>query len=1504
MVVILLVGYLSILFVANFTPAQRGLANVVERVLQRKLLTDVHIGRMELGLFNRVILHDVSIKDRHGETLLSADLLSAKIEYRALLERRISLRSVSLLDGDINLYKSHIDSAANYQFILDAFKSESEGPSNLNLTLNSLIIRRCHIAYNVNYQAHHSERLDVNHIDVEGLDANISLKCLTPDSINLRVRSFAFREQSGLDVRSLSFRLAANRRTCDISDFELSLPQSVFEEDELSAVYDGENVESFLKTIELSGKIRDARVSLSDIVCVAPVLSDFPYTFHLSTEFDVRPEAISLRDCALRESEDRLSLLVSADFSRRDGRVTRIISNLESLNIAEGAAQIFLDPIASDALIALVDRLGAINARAISTFEPSGESRVSAEFTSALGTLRTALRYNDGNLSGSVGSAALSLSPLFPTHEMPHDMDFIVDLNANFVEGSLQQADAKLKLKKTTYRDYQYKDVSLNAGWHHQQIQAKLLSTDPNASVEANLNGTFNGKKISALNFNTEIKNLNLAALNLDQWLGEATYSGQVQVAIPEIDGDALTGTLDVIDFKRQSLIKPEDIYNLSRLHLVLSPSRFGTHLLLDSDFARVELDGKPSMNAFKQTLSQLVTKAFERPADDFSEIDATENVIVETITTGKRDVSDEKPDVAYQFSFVLRRPDFFQQMLNLPLDFDGSVSLNGYISPIGGRSSVVASADRLDYGSFSLRRMRAYLHADDGQLSCLFQGVKRIANIDMKFALNAFTEKGVLHTDINWDDGINHSFNGQLQMMSDVSRRLDGGSQVNTQILPTTVTFGDTLWNVSAGNVQYADGQITVGGFRLSHADQSLAVLGRLSKDVDDNLCVMLQKVDVSYILSFVNLDVVKFSGLATGTICAKPSSEGHIEVDAQLHLPDFYFNDGLMGAADIKGRFSTVDKRLHLDADMQEIGVGSTKVQGYVGIGEKTIDLHVASKNTNLYFLRRYISDIFSNISGRTTGECHIYGPFKKIDFEGSEQANLYATINATGSSYHLSDGVVTITPGTFSFDNYSVTDDNKGTGTLNGKLTHNHIKDVHYDFTINASQLEFYNKARSVDLSFYATAYGTGRIRLYGRPGMFTADINIRPDAGTLFTYIVDTPEATTDAGLLQFRDKMEVQAEAEEASLFEPDSVASAKPARTAERKARKEEEEGSTDIYLNFLIDMDPAARLRVITDEKTGDNITLAGEGAIRATFYNKGSFQMFGTYTVSQGLFKMVIQEIFHKDFQIQRGGTIVFAGNPYEGDLNLQAVYTVQSATLADLGLNFSDKSVRADCVLNLGGKVKSPQITFDLSLPTVSEEVKQMVRQLITTEEDMNMQMLYLLGVGRFYNYDYASTDAAASGQSQGSVAMKSLLSSTLSGQLNNIISNAVGASNWTFGANLATGQTGWSDMEVGGALSGRLLNNRLLVNGVVGYRDRTTSTSNFVGDFDINYLLTPSGSVSLKAYSETNDRYFTKSSLTTQGIGILLKRDFSNFKDLFTTRNRQRQQKVDSVEVEGK
>ena len=254
-----------------------------------------------------------------------------------------------------------------------------------------------------------------------------------------------------------------------------------------------------------------------------------------------------------------------------------------------------------------------------------------------------------------------------------------------------------------------------------------------------------------------------------------------------------------------------------------------------------------------------------------------------------------------------------------------------------------------------------------------------------------------------------------------------------------------------------------------------------------------------------------------------------------------------------------------------------------------------------------------------------------------------------------------------------------------------------------------------------------------------------------------------------------------------------------------------------------------------------------------------------------------------------------VSFNGDPKAANLNVQAVYTVNSASLNDLIADASSSrgNVRVNCLLNLSGNLTSPSLTFGLELPTVSEEDRELVRSLTSTEEQMNTQIIYLLGVGKFYTYDYANN----TGQTD---ATSSLAFSTLSGQLNNMLSQVIDNQNWNVGTNLTTGEKGWSDVEAEAILSGRLLNNRLIINGNFGYRENTMRNTNFVGDFEAIWLLTKNGEFRLRGYNQTNDRYFTKSTLTTQGIGIMYKKDFMNWKELVDwflrrRKNRSSQQK---------
>ena len=117
------------------------------------------------------------------------------------------------------------------------------------------------------------------------------------------------------------------------------------------------------------------------------------------------------------------------------------------------------------------------------------------------------------------------------------------------------------------------------------------------------------------------------------------------------------------------------------------------------------------------------------------------------------------------------------------------------------------------------------------------------------------------------------------------------------------------------------------------------------------------------------------------------------------------------------------------------------------------------------------------------------------------------------------------------------------------------------------------------------------------------------------------------------------------------------------------------------------------------------------------------------------------------------------------------------------------------------------------------------------------------------------------------------------------------------NWNIGANLSSGMDGWNGVEAEAILSGRLLNNRLLINGNFGYRENVMENTNFVGDFEAIWLLTPNGEFRIRGYNQTNDRYFFGSTLTTQGIGFIYKKDFNKWYELFQWAIRKRNKEKD-------
>lgn len=471
------------------------------------------------------------------------------------------------------------------------------------------------------------------------------------------------------------------------------------------------------------------------------------------------------------------------------------------------------------------------------------------------------------------------------------------------------------------------------------------------------------------------------------------------------------------------------------------------------------------------------------------------------------------------------------------------------------------------------------------------------------------------------------------------------------------------------------------------------------------------------------------------------------------------------------------------------------------------------------------------------------------------------------------------VTFVPDEIKFKGDTICDRNGNIGIMTGSVYHQHLTNLSYDLGIKAKNLLAYDTHSFGENTFYGTAYVTGDCKIKGRSGEVTIDINAVPEKNSILVYNVADQTAIGSSDFISWKNH----------DVANNDSI---------DNDEDDNKVDISTNIRLNFLINCNPNATLKLLMDEKTGDYITLNGDGVLRATYFNKGTFDIYGNYIVDHGVYKLTIQNIIKKDFLFQKGGTISFGGDPYNASLNLKALYILNSVSLADLniGHSFSNNNVRVNCLMNITGTPNAPKVDFDLDMPNMSNDVKQMVYSLLNAEEEKNQQVLYLLAVGRFMaqNSNNASQGDAPQ-YSQTSLAMQSFLSGTISQQLNSVLNNVINSNNWNFGANISTGTEGFNNAEYEGLLSGSMLNNRLLFNGQFGYRDNPNATTSFIGDFDLKYLLFPNGNLAINVYNKTNDRYFTRNSLNTQGVGVVMKKDFTKFSDLFFWRKKNKKKK---------
>lgn len=1442
--------YTAIIILLHIPSIQTYIGGCVADALCDKFGTKVKVGRVDLGFINRLILDDSYMQDKNGEQMLRVSRISVKINLLALANGQIEITSAQFFGLHANLYKATPEAKPNFQFVVDALasKDSTKQKTPLDLQINSLIIRNGEISYRVLSRPSRPGKFSADDINARNISAHIIINRITDDSLNVKVKRIAFDERCGFKLKSLSLSAIACRTKTKIENFKLELPATLIQIPSLQASYRMKNGQIEMPTLQFDGSIKAPYISPSDLAVFVPTLTRLNMPPALDIQFNGTGSSLTVKKIIINTTDGSLQLVANGGVKNYPANPSWY-ANIDQLKAGQQAISNIYAVATGKNVPNIIERLGNVQ---ITGYVGGDKKNIAYEgkLHTSPGNLTLAFDKRGDKITAHMETVRFNIGSLVNDNKLGH-----ISANLNVHGSSKDNFAAQGRIYDFDYNGYKYRSLNLNATYRNKRLEGKANIDDPNVQLTAI--GTFvnNGAKPN-LQLKANIAHFEPNTLRLtDKWQ-QTAFAANIACDIKGSDINNADGSIELHDFAMRG---PETEYNINNVSVKTGYNN-GNHFLdVDSDFGTIDINGHFSYNTIVRSVLNMV--AAKLPT------------IPGLTHKPQREFND------FTLNASLNSTEWMNRLLGIPLEIHRPLNISGEIDDKNEKINLWCDVPSFTFNGNRFSDAFVNVESPSDTLKADIR-IKKLADRGkyMALHLNAGASDNHLNTSLSFSNNERHPLKGIINSSTVFAKDEEGVSTAYIDVLPSRATIGDTTWHVAPSSIIYSKNKLQVNSFSVSHDNQMLAINGTATKSENDSLLVTLNDIDVSYVLNLVNFHSVDFLGMASGEARIAGAFSEKPLLSADVIVKDFKFETGRMGTLYANVGYNHEEGNIEINAVAKDEDNRWTDINGYVSPKHNYIDLAIDAHRTRAEFMESFCGSFMDNVNADINGNVNVVGPLNNINLVGKAVVDGSVRLSALNTTYWMRGDSVTFVLDEIKFKGDTLYDRNGNIGIMTGSIYHKHLTNLSYALKVKAKNLLAYDTHSFGDNTFYGTAYVTGDCDIKGKSGEVVIDIDAVPEKNSILVYNAADQSSIGSTDFITWKDN----------NVEETDSTDT----------EHNNKVDISTNIRLNFLINCNPNATLKLIMDEKTGDYITLNGDGVLRASYFNKGSFDIYGNYIVDHGVYKLTIQNIIKKDFTFQKGGSISFGGDPYNAALNLKALYVLNSVSLADLniGRSFSNNNVRVNCLMNITGNPNSPKVDFDLDMPNMSNDIKQMVYSLLNAEEEKNQQVLYLLAVGRFMAQNNNNNATGETPQySQTSLAMQSFLSGTISQQLNSVLSNVINSSNWNFGANISTGTEGFNNAEYEGMLSGSLLNNRLLFNGQFGYRDNANATTSFIGDFDIKYLLFPNGNLAINVYNKTNDRYFTRNSLNTQGLGVIMKKDFTRISDLFFWRKKEKTKK---------
>ncbi|MBK9985178.1 MAG: translocation/assembly module TamB domain-containing protein [Saprospiraceae bacterium] len=1427
-----------------------------------------------------VSVEEINISDIHIDYDNTITAIDSKIELGSL---RVEFDKLDLPNQDVKLKLVHLQNS-NASFALGKSAQKAVGATATEVKtamkngwiveLTKLNLDSIDFKFDDLTHQQLSKGIDYNYLDLKNLHAEASAISYNADSISGKINQLSVKEHSGLDLKNAQADFYYDQHNVRLDNLVLETPKT-FISDQIHLTYP--SIDTIAKApgvLGINAHFIDSKIAVSDLLLFAPFLSaQDPFrknqnaVIHINGGVDGKVSDLTFSALDISGLGD-LRVKASGNITGLPD-VNKLYFDLMIDHFYSRAHDItdFIPAGTIPSNIRIPDFIEAKGKFKGSMKSFSTDMGFNSSYGAAMinATVKNITSKGNESYNANIKTTQFDIGRLIKQEDKIGKVTLSASINGIGTDPKTANATFEGKIVEAKYNNYNYHNIALKGSAKNGDIEIAGNIMDPNITLDLHALVNMNGR-YPKVDLTLNADSLNLQKLNF--YSKDLRFHGLLIADLETADPDYLNGT---IELSKATISLSGTTYKVDTLSIVSVATAGEDTLDIRSAFLTANMHGQYKLTQLVSALQSTISKYYNTQPDTVITFDPQK----------------------IEFTAKLVRSPFIEALLPELVEMEDA-NLSGNFDSETGMIEVDGSIPRLKYRDYTIDNFLLTLNTDNNSLNYAV-ALDQVSSTQLQ--LTNLSLSGKAQNDI-----LSINLKEQDVEKKDLYRISGEFTSVNHvfkfSLLPDGLLLNKQSWAVAQDNViQFGGEGIMVRNFNISNDGQSLTI-NSIPQQVNAPLNIQFNDFKIETFTRLVTKDSLLAGGIINGKASLRELNTNRV-FTSDLTIQDFSFHGDTVGNISMK---VNNEKQDTYAAEVTISGRGNdVKMDGYYynAGAQSHFDLNAHLVQLSLKSIEGFTLGELHDASGNITGDLAIKGTMAAPEIRGDlrfQQAGFKLT--RFNSYYRAQDEHIRFTPDGIELINFTLLDSTGNKAVFDGNVYTKDFRDYRFGLIVHAENFQVLNSTREDNKLYFGRLFIDTKVLIKGDINHPVVDGRIRVNDKTQLTIVIpqDDPGIVDREGIVQFVDM----------DTFQLNTSISVQDSLTHTQM---------TGMDVTVAISVDKNAVLNLIIDEANGDFLKVKGAANLDGGIDPSGKVTLTGIYELEEGTYNFSFNQL-RREFQIRRGSTISWTGDPYTADVDVTAVYKANTAPLSlvqnQIGdadqnvINTYKQKLPFEIMLYMKGKLLKPDVTFDIQLPDknngVSGEVTSTVQtkltQLRTEPSELNKQVFAVLLLNRFISEDPFQNAARGGGIS--SLARQSA-SKILSEQLNNLVGGMVAGVDLSFDINsiedYTTGELkNRTDLTVG--LTKQLLNDRLKVSigsnfELEGLQEANRKTTNIAGDVSAEYQLSKDGKYVLRVYRR--DEYIiVQGQVIETGIGFVFTADYDKFKDLFSKKTEEQKQ----------